>query len=150
MGANFVDSGKRRLESIRGLGTLGIDLEHQHYAGLADGRLQNQITALSGSIIDLASRNGFDTVISFGADGFDGHDDHKATYTAAALASAETGLRHVTRTKDFAEAAIEYTGNPELKFTAMALHASQYDPTALAFQDIMRPYNDQLGHEMYV
>lgn len=149
MGANFVDSGKRRLESIRGLRALGIGLERQHYAGLADSRLKSQVSTLAGNIIDLANRNGLDTVISFGANGFDGHDDHKATYAATALASVGIGLRHITRTLSPSEATLEYTGDPELKFSAMALHTSQYDPTSSDFESIMRPYIDQLGHEMY-
>lgn len=158
-GGHFVRGGKRRLESVRGLGSLGVALERQHYAGLEDGRLAHQAAVLGEAALKLAEQHSADTVVSFGPDGFDGHRDHQVTFAAAAMV-AQAGLRHVVRAdstqgnrNDYDDQSDQnnmvYAGDPAVKLAAMAHHASQYDLQAAGFWQDMAAYKAQLGVEHY-
>jgi|GEM_PF-6341283 len=142
-GVHFVEAGGRRFESVRGLGALGVAAEHQYYAGLQDGRLSRNVTLLGGLAFKLAEQHGLDSIVTFAADGFDGHIDHMATYLAGRYAE----LPHYVRSASATDYAFE--GDPQMKMAAMAEHASQYDLAAPDFWNGMDLYRDQLGVEYY-
>lgn len=151
--AGFVQAGNRRLESIRGLGMLGVGRERQHYVGLEDGRLEVAADRLARAAATITIRHELDTVISFGPDGFDGHGDHAATFAPVSLAASQLGLRHLVRTGADTSLSIDelsYGGDPRAKLAAMAQHRSQYDLSVADFwAGGMALYRQQLAVEQY-
>jgi LmbE family N-acetylglucosaminyl deacetylase len=116
---------------------------------LRDGDLSKQVSRLARIIAELALDHDLEQIISFDPSGFDGHDDHKAVSLASAHGSQRLGLPQIVRVNSEAKATLAYTGNPQQKIAAMALHASQYDLTAPHFWDTMGLYEDQLHREWY-
>lgn len=67
----------RERELSRALEILGV--QKHHWLGCYDGRCRSEpVEAMSQKIAKLIRRYQPDTIITFGPDGFTGHDDHKA------------------------------------------------------------------------
>jgi LmbE family N-acetylglucosaminyl deacetylase len=86
--SNFVASGQRRHEAEAAYKILGVPLERQHYFGLPDGELSQNKDKLLKLFIALMQQYGITTIITPGADGFDGHPDHIAVHETAYAAKA--------------------------------------------------------------
>lgn len=128
----FVVYRKRRYESIRGLGRLGILPNQQTHPGLPDGNIAAYAQTLAGHIVAIVKRENARQIVTLGPTGYDNNPDHIAGYDASVIAAQELtdagfainllalNANHTGEHKVLAQEAIHR------KLGAMACHESQF------------------------
>jgi LmbE family N-acetylglucosaminyl deacetylase len=152
---HFVTAGRRREEGIAAYESLGVPRECQYYLGLPDGQLSRPVQRLrlTQQFGTLMLRHDIDSVLTPGAEGFDGHPDHIAVHETALLAS---GLLRLLG-KDIAAWALQADGAGELavpvdrerKYAALAHHHSQFSQDPDVRDQQLQPYQHLFEHETY-
>jgi LmbE family N-acetylglucosaminyl deacetylase len=100
----------RRLSAVRRMelraSLAALDVTEHHLLGVADGACAAESAAARvaqiGEIVDAVAP---DTIVTFGPDGYTGHEDHQTVSTwagaARAIAAPRARLLHATSTADF-------------------------------------------------
>lgn len=171
---DYLSSLGRRYEAGVALTAYGIQEKRQSFLGLPDSRLSEarNLSSVAHFIGRRLAQHTIRTVITLGADGYDGHDDHIATHQAAAWAvSAYAAANPNVRLLGLARQEADYkiNANPALKLGRLAFHRSQftidlsnpsYQPTpgsleqpgirlSATSQSYLRQYQDNLHTEHY-
>ncbi len=155
---NFKDPGRpiseiRGEEASRAFEEQGIAEDRREFYGLPDGKLHKPLNRLrlGWKIARTILKHDVSAIVTPGAEGVDGHRDHRAVHRAAVAAARLLRLtgREITIwaavTDDAYDAAVNV--NPSRKKELVHIHASQFPKNRPEF---FEPYEQMLKQERYV